>query len=144
MQFRDYIILSEELQSPLIITSTLVDDFLNGIDKSIADTLRSKIEDFKKQKTMKPTDMAHGFHDHKLSNVLRSYYDAHLIHGRVLLIYYHGGEYIILLNIVNHKQIDPPNNTKLGKKLDSILPKYKELAQKELLVIQEKSKKKKK
>lgn len=112
---------------PWFETSPLVKEVYDSLDPSLLAPVKSALEYFKQHKTYNPGDLIRNINDHKSSSPLTSYYHAHLIHGKVMLVYYHGGEYIILMDLVNHKQLEKPNDSRLARKLDILLPRMIEL-----------------
>jgi mRNA-degrading endonuclease YafQ of YafQ-DinJ toxin-antitoxin module len=99
------------------------------LDPATREVVLSALRDFKDAKTFDPSAMASGrFNDHQLHGQLSKYYDCHLIHGHLVLIYYHGGEYIILMDLLPHSAVETKRAPDTSRRLDAILPKMQELA----------------
>ena len=85
----------------------------NDFDKNQRSMLINKIQEFKNLKTLNPQDLIKqpNWKDHALRGILSNYYEAHLVYGQISLIYYHGGRYILLMDIVLHKVLTSPTRT---------------------------------
>lgn len=68
--------------------------------------LNRSLADFKAEKTSSPGYFVRSMNDHALEDGI---YDVHLIHGILVMLYYHCGDYIILLDIVPHIDVDRNN-----------------------------------
>jgi mRNA-degrading endonuclease YafQ of YafQ-DinJ toxin-antitoxin module len=115
-RFSDFLALAEgaDLNHPYYKASQAFKDDLNDLDPYIRGVVEAKIAEFKKLKTLNPQDLikSPSWKDHALRGELGRYYEAHLIHGQLSLIYYHGGRYIIFVKLVLHSTLLSPARLK--------------------------------
>ena len=132
-----FILITELIQykHPYYKASESFKESLEDFDPNQKQIIISKIHEFKRLKTLNPQDLIHSanWKDHALRGPLGQYYEAHLIYGHICLVYYHGGRYILLLDIVPHSVLTAKNKSNsLSIQLNNITPPLKKYVESKL------------
>jgi mRNA-degrading endonuclease YafQ of YafQ-DinJ toxin-antitoxin module len=136
LSFKEF--LNEDYGRPYYYSSAAYIHTRKKFPSNIETLVRERMLEFRELKTFDPRILisSPGWKDHKLKGVLSDYFDAHVIYGKLVLIYYHGGEYIILMDIVPHDDVDSPQKaTVLARRLAPILTQLKPIVERKVIEI---------
>ena len=129
---------------PYYETSEVLKAQLDRMPRNLRDFAVDSIREFKSLKTANPGYLipAAGWRDHAMRVPSGDpLWETHLRGGKAMLIYYHAGRYLLLLDIIDHSAIDKsgsPKNKQLIERMQNLVSIMKPQVERKLQIWDEK------
>jgi len=127
--FKDFLDEDEKIR-PYFKASKTFKKRLDSFPEFIKTSVKARLEQFKTLKYIDPRIFISeaSWKDHRLTGPnLGNFCEVHLIKDPLLvMIYYHGGRYVLLMDLVPHKFVETPKlSNQLGERLEIDLVRLK-------------------